>query len=104
MQVIFHPESEEEFREATLFYEATRTGLGLRFEEEIASGIELIRTQPFAWTQTERGIRRYLLKRFPYGILYEFDETNQTVVIVAVAHLHRDPDYWQHRVGRVAPS
>jgi cytochrome P450 len=43
----------------------------------------------------EDDVRRYLIRRFPYGIYYTFEE--DVVVIWAVKHLHRDPDYWQHR-------
>jgi hypothetical protein len=43
----------------------------------------------------EDDVRRYLIKRFPYGIYYTLE--NDAVIIWAVKHLHRNPDYWQHR-------
>ena len=39
--------------------------------------------------------RRYLVRRFPYGLYYTIED--QIVVIWAVKHLHRDSDYWQER-------
>ncbi len=41
-------------------------------------------------------IRRSLIRRFPYEILYA--EEDKEIFIVAVMHLHRDPEYWKHRI------
>jgi hypothetical protein len=35
------------------------------------------------------------MQRFPYGIIYEPSEVE--IVIIAVAHLHREPEYWRSR-------
>ena len=40
-------------------------------------------------------MRRFLVLRFPYGIYYTVE--SEVVVIWAIKHLHRDPDYWQDR-------
>lgn len=39
--------------------------------------------------------RRYLLRRFPYSVIYRIGD--QGIEIVAVAHGRRRPDYWRHR-------
>jgi hypothetical protein len=38
-------------------------------------------------------VRRYRLNRFPYGLVYAV--LDNEIVIVAIMHLHRKPDYWQ---------
>ncbi len=43
-------------------------------------------------------IRRCRLSRFPYGLIYTID--NGDVLELAVAHLHRRPDYWRERLKR----
>jgi len=43
----------------------------------------------------EDDVRRCLTHRFPYGVLYSIEPS--TIYILAVMHLHRDPDYWKHR-------
>jgi hypothetical protein len=43
-----------------------------------------------------RPIRRHFSTVFPYGILYE--EKPDVIRIIAVMPLHRDPDYWLHRL------
>ena len=50
---------------------------------------------PKAWSVIEGDIRRSLVKRFPYGVLYS--EENDEIYIIAVMHLHRFPGYWKHR-------
>jgi len=49
------------------------------------------------WPGLEDDIRRCLTNRFPYGVLYSI-EANE-IFILAVMHMHRDPDYWKHRIG-----
>ena len=36
------------------------------------------------------------MPRFPYGLIYEASDVQ--IIIVAVAHLHRAPEYWRERV------
>lgn len=51
---------------------------------------------PKAWTILDGEVRRSLVKRFPYGVLYSEDAGD--ILILAVMNLHRAPDYWKHRV------
>lgn len=96
MRYSFHPEAEAEFVQAIEYYEECEASLGYDFAVEVYSAIERTMAYPKAWPILEEDIRRSLVRRFPYGILYA--EENEELVIVAVMHLHRDPDYWKHRV------
>jgi plasmid stabilization system protein ParE len=91
----FHPEAEAEFVQAIEYYEECEAGLGYDFAVEVYSAIERTMAYPKAWPIIEEDIRRSLVRRFPYGILYA--EEDEELFIVAVMHLHRDPDYWKHR-------
>jgi len=95
MNVLFHPDAELEFNEAIDYYEAIENGLGYDFSLEIVSAIGRVIDFPKAWLVIEGEIRRALVKRFPYGILYAEDQG--LIYIIAVMHLHRDPEYWKHR-------
>ncbi len=92
----FHPEAESEFLEAVNYYEECRTGLGHEFAVEIYAAIERIVAYPLAWPILEGQIRRLQTNRFPYGVLYTQDA--DTLYILAVMHLHRQPGYWKGRV------
>jgi len=78
------------------WYEDQMAGLGYDFLAEIDEAVHRITTWPEAHAILKGTLRRCLVRRFPYGIVYGIDE--QTIVIVAIAHLHRKPFYWTHRV------
>jgi len=51
---------------------------------------------PNTWPVFEAGTRRYLLKNFPYYLIYR--EINNEIEVVAVMHERRRPGYWRHRL------
>ena len=96
MSFFFHPEAEKEFNEAIDYYEDIEPGLGYDFALEIHSTITRSVDFPKAWAILEGDVRRSLVRRFPYGILYS--EEKDGIFILAVMHLHRKPGYWKHRI------
>jgi len=63
-------------------------------ESSLMNWIEPVRravAYPLSCPEIDPGLRRCLLARFPYGLLYGLD--GDTVVVVAIAHLHREPRY-----------
>jgi hypothetical protein len=91
----FHPEAERELREAVGYYENVDSGLGYDFSVEVYSAIQRALAYPRAWPILENEIRRALVRRFPYGVLYSKEE--EALLIVAIMNLHREPGYWKHR-------
>ena len=96
MNFSFHPEAEKELFEAIDHYEEVESGLGHDFAMEVLSAIGRAVDFPKAWPALEGEIRRSLVRRFPYGVLYS--EEDDGILIVAVMHLSREPGYWKHRV------
>src|SRR5437868_2947971 len=98
----FHPEALAEYDEAALRYKDVRPKLGRDFISAVESAIEAIVEHPTRYPPTEpieRGIRRFLLKRFPYKIYFQHDEAKERIIIYAVMHVRRHPDYWKHRLS-----
>jgi len=95
--VTLHHEAEAEIVAATQFYEMTAQGVSERFLDEIERALRVIATSPQSWPFFSRSVRRYLLRRFPFGLLYQVYEDH--VYVIAVMHLSRDPNYWKHRLG-----
>ncbi len=95
MNLAFHPEAEEEFNKAIEYYEEIGHRLGYDFAIEVYSTIQRSIALPRAWPVIEGEIRRSLVRRFPYGVLYS--EEDEGIYVAAVMHLHRHPDYWKHR-------
>ncbi len=93
----FHPEAEDEFLEAIDYYEDREDGLGLDFASEVYATIDRAALNPTAWPVLEDAVRRCQTTRFPYGILYS--QEVEGIIILAVMDLHREPDFWKHRLG-----
>ncbi len=91
----FHPEAEAEFFQAIDFYESRCPGLGYDFLIEVHRTIETILSFPKAWPNIENDIRRCLVGRFPYGVIYS--QVENIIYVLAVMHLHRNPDHWKDR-------
>jgi len=96
MNYSFHPEAEEEFNVAIDYFEKVEPGLGFDFAFEVYCAIERTIAYPKIWPKLDRDIRRCLIGRFPFGILYS--EEKEGIFIAAVMHLHRNPEYWKHRI------
>jgi plasmid stabilization system protein ParE len=95
MNVRFHPEAEAELLQAVEYYENQQTGLGANVVEAVAAATELIARHPRAWPVLEGEVRRCLVRRFPFAVLYA--EVPDALVVVAVMSLHRAPGYWRDR-------
>lgn len=93
----FHPLAEEELYEAIEYYNACQDGLGIEFAREVFEAIQIIMQFPKAWGQLSKGTRRYVINRFPYGVIYE--ETPEEITIIAVMQLNREPSYWHDRLA-----
>ncbi len=96
MKVLFHPEASEEFYAAVSHYAAIEPSLGEDFAAKVEEGVALAMAFPSMWKAMRRGIRRVLIRRFPYGVVYAYDE--EVFYILAVMHLHAKPGYWRNRV------
>jgi len=86
-----------ELLEAVEHYNREDEGLGNKFAEEVKRTIERIVGFSNAWTPLSHRTRRCRTKAFPYGIIYQVRENS--IVIVAVMHLHRNPESWKSRIG-----
>lgn len=96
MVIVFLAAAKAELDEAIEHYDHERKGLGQEFASEVTRTIGRILAAPLAWPKASKRTRRCLVKRFPYGILYQVQRDE--IRIVAVMHLHRRPGYWKKRL------
>jgi plasmid stabilization system protein ParE len=94
-RVTFHAEAEAELVAAAAGYELHTSGLGEEFLAEVERATRALALYPKIGHRFSRRLRRVLVRRFPYGLLYRIEAN--AVRIVAVAHLRRRPGYWRHR-------
>lgn len=95
MKVEFLAIAHLELQETVAYYEGESPGLGDVFMLEILSAIDRIRAFPDAWTPLSENTRRYRIHRFPYGLVYQ--ASGDSILVVAVGHLHREPGFWRDR-------
>lgn len=96
MRVIFSPEARLEFEDAERYYDKQVEGLGRRFRSEVKAALSRMRAWPLSCPEERGEIRRLLLSRFPYKLLYSLESDH--IYVIAVAHQHRQPDYWVERI------
>ena len=92
MQVLFSELAKQEPDDASQYYEIEFQGLGKQFREEIKLAAKRISEYPEAWSVERGDIRKCLLHKFPYKLLYSIEKDH--IIIIAVAHQHRKPEYW----------
>jgi toxin ParE1/3/4 len=95
------PEAVVELAEAASWYESRQPGLAIRFLQEIDQARHTIQSRPLSFprlanTPVDLEIRRVLLPRFPYALV--FFELQTEIRVLAVAHAKRHPDYWLNRI------
>lgn len=95
----FLPPAEEEMTEASGFYQLASAGLGADFLNDVQNVVDTLRVHAAIGTPVGHGLRRALLHRFPFILIYsvEVDE----ILVVAVAHQKRRPGYWRDRTGSI---
>lgn len=96
MEIRFLEIAQVELDKAVEYYNSESPGLGDQFLLQVLSTLELIRQYPEGWHPFTHNTRRCQTQRFPYGIIYQILESE--ILIVAVAHLHREPEYWRNRI------
>ncbi len=96
MTVVFLDPAKEELKEAVACYDRQREGLGDEFAAEAAATIDRIAASPGAGSPLAPGIRRCRTDRFPYGVVYTV--RGEDLILIAVMHLRRRPDYWAGRL------
>ena len=96
MNYRFHSEALREFEDAARYYADCQEGLELRFIASIQSTIDRISADPMRWRVFKGDVRRCLAHVFPYTVLYAVEPSG--VLIIAVMHSHREPNYWRNRV------
>ncbi len=91
----FHPEALAEAVAAAAWYRERNPATGAAFQAEIDRAIDCILDAPERNPAHVDDTRRYLLRRFPYAVIYRFGD--RYIEIVAVAHGRRRPGHWRQR-------
>lgn len=99
MKIRFLLPARRELKDAVHYYNAQRARLGDEFRDEVWETIQRIKKFPEAWHPLSASIRRCQMNRFPYGLIYVASKNE--ILVIAVAHLHRAPEYWRDRAAEI---
>ena len=97
----FDPDARTEYHDAIRFYatEAEDREVAARFVAAIESALTAICAAPEMWRVVEPpDLRRYVLRHFPFVLYYHYRSAEELVIIYAVMHTSRQPDFWRGRL------
>lgn len=94
-RVSFRPQARAEIREARGWYEGQIPGLGRAFIAEVEATLAFLRLHPqmYAAVSDDGNVRRALLHRFPYSLVYEVMAVDD-IVVLACRHVRQDEINW----------
>ncbi|MEQ1616044.1 MAG: type II toxin-antitoxin system RelE/ParE family toxin [Hyphomicrobiaceae bacterium] len=95
MRIRLLPEAEREVLDATSYLADQSEGAAERFLEELADAKDRVLQFPNGGSRIGKGARRLLFRRHSYQLIYCV--TADEIVVIAVAHLSRRPNYWRKR-------
>jgi len=95
MRLILLPQASGELADAVEYYEGEEAGLGERLWLEVDDHLRWIAANPTLPRLRPGDYRRVNLNVFPYYLAYALRD--DSVVVLAIAHAHRRPEYW---IGR----
>jgi plasmid stabilization system protein ParE len=96
--LLLRPEATAEIQDAFGWYERQRLGLGGEFLQAVRETLRGIEQAPLQYPKIRGEVRRALLRRFPYSILYVAEK--ERTVVFSCFHGKRDPRRWQSRRWR----
>jgi len=93
-QVEFHEEASAEYESAFEWYLERSELVASKFASELNRAIDRIAEAPQRWPRNVHSTRKFLLRRFPYAVVYR--ELPFVIQVLAVAHGQRRPGYWKN--------
>lgn len=95
MNFQFLAEALSEFDNAANWYDQQRPGLGAEFVQAVDSAIQRLIVHPETWSTIDDRFRRCPVENFPYDVVFVIRD--EVILIFAIAHHRRKPDYWSDR-------
>lgn len=95
-RIRFHELAKRELLEARDYYDDLVYRLGEKFVIEVERCLNIIKTNPLAYPVVKQNVRKAVVIKFPFSILYRMEKDN--IYILAVMHQKRKPKYWVERI------
>ena len=95
MKVKFIAPARREFLKEVVYYNEQEPDLGTAFAQEVEQAVARALAFPEAGTPASKSAKKVFVNRFPFSVIYRPD--NDGIVIFAIAHHSRRPEYWASR-------
>jgi plasmid stabilization system protein ParE len=89
-------QAQQEINEAFDWYFKRSPEAADAFLTEIGASLEQIASHPRRYPAFTKNTRRRILANFPYSVI--FQEKDDVILVVAIAHAKRRPGYWRERI------
>jgi len=96
MRLWFAPAGQAEYVGVAAHYKALGSARGRAFAEDFRAALDAILAFPQSSSADGDGVRKKVLRRHPYIIVYR--ASDQDIEVVALAHTSRKPGYWRNRL------
>ena len=93
--LLIRRQAKSDLRQAARRHEGQSPGLGREFVTEVEAALNRLVENPLQYQAIYREVRRVIPHKFPYGVFYRIEQ--DSIVVFAIVHLHRDPASWQDR-------
>lgn len=93
----FLPQAEAELLHEVEYYSNARAGTGIRFQVAVEASLERAARHPLGGAPSSNGTRSFLVKGFPFSVVYRANELE--LLVVAIAPHRRRHGYWLPRIG-----
>lgn len=95
---ILVPEAKADVADAYLWYEDQSLGLGMEFLRCVETTLLSIQRTPSIYPVAHETYRRALVRRFPFAIFFEIDDSEDRCIVYSVFHCSQDPEKWRGRL------
>jgi len=96
VKLVIQPEAETDIVEAAVWYDERSPAVRRRFLQTVEAALAVIADHPQRYQTIYRQVRRVVLRRFPYALLYVASEDE--VNVIACIHGRQSPTRWQRRI------
>nr|MBC7614320.1 type II toxin-antitoxin system RelE/ParE family toxin [Pseudopedobacter sp.] len=90
-KIVLYLKAQKELNESYKWYEKQKIGLGLKFLNQVDEDLKSIANNPKFYPSKERNYREFLMKIYPYLIVYKIKETTNEVLVSSIFHTKRNP-------------
>lgn len=90
-KIVIYLKAQKKLEESYKWYEKQKSGLGLKFINQVDDDLKSIANNPKLYSVKKRNYREFIMKIYSYLIVYKIKENNKEVIIISIFHTKRNP-------------